>query len=202
MRKNIKENSFDGAPGGQSGAVTYSTGWGTYSSPSNSQTADHFSKDSKNTAGQQSGGPAGGKAPGPDKPSTDKLQNDVDHIFKKSDTPTPDEVASGLQYELGRMITKDKARAKQIVLGNLKKDPHFYSNLHMLNIDDKKMSVDERYRQANKQEISKIFQEIADARPRKYERMPAIESILKDMIAKKQERNQWKHGLTSEAPKE
>ena len=50
---------------------------------------------------------------------------------------------SALQYELSQMVKKDKAIAKQTVLKNLKTDPHYYSRLNMLNIDDKKMKVDE-----------------------------------------------------------
>ena len=50
---------------------------------------------------------------------------------------------SALQYELSNMVKKDKTIAKQTVLKNLKTDPHYYSRLNMLNIDDKKMKVDE-----------------------------------------------------------
>ena len=50
---------------------------------------------------------------------------------------------SALQYELSIMVKKDKAIAKQIVLKNMKDDPHYYSRLNMLNIDDEKMKVDE-----------------------------------------------------------
>jgi hypothetical protein len=41
------------------------------------------------------------------------------------------------------MVKKDKTIAKQIVLKNMRGDPHYYSNLDMLNIDDDKMKVDE-----------------------------------------------------------
>jgi uncharacterized protein YdcH (DUF465 family) len=204
MKKlNIKENEFSGAPGGHSGAINYSTGWGTHASPSNTQYPDRFyQSQGRNTAINQTGGPAGGKDPSMDMPQQDKLQKDVEQIFQKKDTPSPDEVASALQFEMGRMITKDKARAKSIVLNNLKEDPHFYSNLHMLNIDDKKMKVDEIVRGANKGEIAKIFQEIAEVRSQKYEVKPEIASVIRDMVAKKAERSFWKRGLTSEAPKE
>lgn len=76
----------------------------------------------------------------PDKqfdPEVDKLFHD------KKNTPSPDDIMSALQYELGRMVKKDKTIAKQVVLKNLQRDPQFYSRLHMLNIDDKTMQVDE-----------------------------------------------------------
>lgn len=200
LKKPIRENSFDGAPGGSAGTVNYATGWGTHASPGNSQFPDRFDIKGRNTADIQAGGPAGGKGVTGDTTQQDKLQVGVNQLFQKKDTPSPDEVASGLQYELGRMITKDKARAKEIVISHMRQDPHYYSNLHMLNIDDKKMKVDELARNANKQEITKIFQEMVDAKPRKYETKPEIASIIRDMTAKKQERSLWKQGKTSQAP--
>jgi hypothetical protein len=67
----------------------------------------------------------------------------VDQIFQKKQTPSPDEIMSALQYELSNMVKKDKTIAKQQVLKNLKTNPHYYSRLDMLNIDDDKMKVDE-----------------------------------------------------------
>ena len=68
----------------------------------------------------------------------------VDQLFQgKKQTPSPDEIMSALQYELGNMVKKDKVIAKQTVLKNMKNDPHYYSRLDMLNIDDKKMKVTE-----------------------------------------------------------
>jgi hypothetical protein len=67
------------------------------------------------------------------------FNQDVDQIYSKSDTPSPDEVLTGLKYEMQNMIKKDKARAKEIVLSKLKQDPHYYSKLKMWNIDDKEM---------------------------------------------------------------
>ena len=199
-KKPIKENSFDGSPGGMSGAISTATGWGTYASPSNTQYPDRFDTKGRNTADTQTGGPAGGKSVADTAPEEKKLDQGVKQIFQKKDTPSPDEVASGLQYELGRMITKDKNRAKEIVISNMKRDPHYYSNLHMLNIDDKKMKVDEMVRGSNKKEITKIFQDLAEARSQKYETKPQISEIMKDLIHKKQERNLWKQGKTSQAP--
>lgn len=67
----------------------------------------------------------------------------VDQLFQKKETPSPDEIMSALQYELSQMVKKDKTIAKQTVLSNLRIDPHYYSNLDMLNIDDDKMKIDE-----------------------------------------------------------
>ena len=197
----VRENSFDGSPGGMSGTINYSTGWATHASPGNTQYPDRFyQSQGKNTAANQSGGPSGGVDLTADAPTQDKLNKDVDKIFQKTDTPTPDEVAAGLQFEMGHMINRDKGRAKEKVLNNLKKDPHFYSNLHMLNIDDKKMKVDEVVRSTNKSELRKIFKEIAEDRSRVFETKPEIASVMQDLWRRKEERNLWKQGKTSQAP--
>ena len=196
----VKENSFEGGAAGSAGTVNYATGWGTYASPANTQYPDKFAGNrGKNTADQQDGGPAGGKNVASDMPQQSKLSGAVNKIFKKKDTPSPDEISSGLQFELGRMIQKDKGRAKEIVLNNMKQDPHYYSNLHMLNIDDKQMKVDES-RNTKKAELKNIFREMAEERPRKYEVKPAIASVMQDLWRKKEERSLWKQGKTAQAP--
>jgi len=195
-----KENSFEGGAAGSAGTVNYATGWGTYASPANAQYPDRFAGNrGNNTADQQQGGPAGGKSVTSDMPQQGKLAGAVNKIFKKKDTPSPDEIAAGLQYELGQMIQKDKGRAKETVLSNIKRDPHYYSNLHMLNIDDKQMKVDES-RLAKKAELKNIFQEMATERPKKYETKPEIAEVMKDLWRKKEERSLWKRGKTSQAP--
>ena len=80
-----------------------------------------------------------------DKPidPTKGLDKQVDKIFTKKITPTPDDILSALQWEMTQMVKKDKYIAKQIVLRNLKTDPKYYTRLNMLNIDDDKMKVDE-----------------------------------------------------------
>jgi len=200
-KSKLKENSFDGAPGGLAGAVNTQPGWGTFASPGNSQFPDRFDQQHKNKAGDQEGGPAGGKGPQADMPQQDKLRSDVNQIFKKADTPNPDEIASGLQFELGRMNPRDKVRAKQIVLTNMKTDPHYYSNLHMLNIDDKKMNMNEISRNVNKTEVGKIFQEMADERPKKFEVKPEIAAVMKELWQRKEARSLWKQGKTREQPR-
>lgn len=76
-------------------------------------------------------------------PDNKEFDKDVDQMFQKKITPTPDELMSALQYEMNQMVKKDKYIAKSIVLKNLKEDPKYYSRLNMLNIDDDKMKVDE-----------------------------------------------------------
>lgn len=73
----------------------------------------------------------------------DAFNGEVDQLFQKKITPTPDEIMSALQYELNQMVKKDKHIAKATVLKNLKEDPKYYTRLNMLNIDDDKMKVDE-----------------------------------------------------------
>jgi len=143
-KKSIQENEFFGAPGGQAGTISYGTGYGTPSSPDISQDPGHFGNN-LNMKGvdhmnHEETGSIEKQASIDPQSSFDK---NVDQIFQKKDTPSPDEIMSALQYELGQMIKKDKRVAKDIVLQNLKTDPHYYSRLNMLNIDDDKMKVTE-----------------------------------------------------------
>lgn len=122
----LKENAFDAAPGGTAGAITYQAPYGTPSGPNQTQDPDHFQSSNRNKARNQ--------------PKQGNRQKDLDQLYASPRTaPTPDEVITGIKYELGQQIKKDKAGAKQIVLTNLKKDPKFYSSLKQLNISDKDM---------------------------------------------------------------
>ena len=95
-----------------------------------------------------------------------ELDPKVDQLFKgKKQTPSPDEIMSAVQYELANMVKKDKMIAKQTVLKNMKNDPHHYSNLQNLNIDDDKMKVTEN------STTDKFFKTVA---------------VLDEMIAEKQ----------------
>ena len=49
----------------------------------------------------------------------------------------PDDIMVGLRWEMKRMEYPDKQRAKPIVLANLEKNPKFYSDLGMYNMDGK-----------------------------------------------------------------
>lgn len=65
--------------------------------------------------------------------SRQEFERDVDAI---KNVVTPDEILAGMQYELKKMVFKRKDTAKQIVVSNLKKDPKFYSNLKMMQVDE------------------------------------------------------------------
>jgi hypothetical protein len=165
----IQENSFDGAAGG-AGTLNYQTGYGTPGGGNITQDLSKFSSSDKTVshmAGADTTGSvvpkmperqdrvssSGGaispaamadtqKASKPLNPD-DSFEPQVNQLFKKKVTPSPDEILQGLQYELGNMVQKDKVIAKQTVLKNLKQDPTYYSRLGMLNIKDKDMKVDE-----------------------------------------------------------
>jgi hypothetical protein len=203
VKRTLRENAIDGAPGGGSGTLNYQTGYGTPSGGNTTQSPSHFSSSDKTTdhfqpntasgsavaampdrqqkdddgnaiktgypdgkivhdsdrkandgegvAGQKMGNKIMSPSAATDRAQSEKPLNpdqrfdpQVDQLFKgKKQTPSPDEIMSALQYELSQMVKKDKAIAKQTVLKNLKEDPHYYSRLNMLNIDDKKMKVDE-----------------------------------------------------------
>jgi hypothetical protein len=171
----LSENSFEAAPGGKSGTLTYQTPYGTPGGgdyvqdprhfASSDQSTDNFEPNtskgsgalpqlpnrpdvvnkSANTIDQTTSPAAAAEKKQSEKPldPTKEFDPQVDQIFQKKDTPSPDEIMAAVQYELGNMVKKDKAIAKQTVLSNYKEDPHYYSRLNMLNIDDDKMKVDE-----------------------------------------------------------
>lgn len=134
MSKSVKENSFDGAVAGSVGSVSFQPSLGTHSSPSNYQDSSKFNGyyDS-NTTGQ------------PDTQISDasgSFDGDVERLFKDKPKPTVDDIKTGIDYELSHMIHKDKNIAKQRVIANMKKHgADYYSNLDMLNIDDKNLDV-------------------------------------------------------------
>lgn len=200
--KKLRENSFDGAPGGSAGTLHYGTSWGTpgggnttqnpdkfKSSSSSTQSAGHFADSGENTGSmmpdrpdrvsssraaispasmQDKSGfenPSGKFSPAAnsDLQAANKPLNpdnyfdpQVDQLFQgKKNTPSPDDIMSALQYELSNMVKKDKTIAKATVLKNMKGDPEYYSKLHMLNIDDKDMKVDEAFNDDASQKIYK-----------------------------------------------
>ena len=106
----------------------------TFSSPDVSQNPTKFGF-VPNIAGSQSNITAVPPEDYDNKPMADpaKFEKEVEDIKTKV---TPDEVIAGIQYELKKMVYKRKDLAKILVVSNLKKDPKYYSKLHMLNIDD------------------------------------------------------------------
>lgn len=212
----IHENSFEGAPGGSAGTLNYSTGWGTPSGGNITQNPDKFSSSDKTTNHFEPNTESGSAVPRlPDRPDrvsknvismdkkspsgnandmqankpldpTKEFDPQVDQIFKKKQTPSPDEIMSALQYELNNMTKKDKVIAKQIVLKNLKQDPHYYSRLHMLNIDDKDMKVDES-KKTTFDKTKSVLDEMIAARKKTsaIADTPELNQIFKDLYAKR-----------------
>lgn len=116
-----------------------------------------------------------------------QLDPQVDQMFQKKQTPTPDEIMSALQYELGNMVKKDKFIAKQTVLKNMKTDPHFYSTLQNLNIDDKKMKVDESSNMDKFSKTKAVLDEMIAARKKvtSIAATPELNKIFKDLYKKR-----------------
>ena len=112
-----------------------------------------------------------------------EFNKDVDQLFTKKITPTPDEILSALQYELNQMVKKDKHIAKATVLKNLKQDPKYYSRLDMLNIDDDKMKVDESTISKTKAVLDQMISERQQRRP--VENSPEITDIFKELWDKR-----------------
>ncbi len=67
--------------------------------------------------------------------SQDSAWDYVKDVEQIKDKVTPDEVLMGIDYEMKKLVLKDKSVAKQIVVQNLKKDSKYYSKLHMMGID-------------------------------------------------------------------
>lgn len=206
----VKENSFEGAPGGGSGTLNYQTGYGTPSGGNVTQNPSHFASSDKTTNHFQPNTNSGSAVPSmPDRPdrkssntlggttspaaNAEKMASEkplnpdqeldpkVDQLFQKKQTPSPDEIMSALQYELSNMVKKDKTIAKQQVLKNLKTDPHYYSRLDMLNIDDKKMKVDEN--SSTFEKTKAVLDEMIAARQKNVAvaNTPEINQIFKDL---------------------
>ena len=130
---------------------------------------------------------------------TKEFDPQVDQVFQKKDTPSPDEIMMGLQYELTNMVKKDKAIAKQVVMDNLKENPHYYSRLGMLNIDDKNMKVDENIMKENQTKLvdkstfdktKAVLDEMIATRQKNVAlaNTPEINQIFKDLTDKRQAR--------------
>lgn len=118
---------------------------------------------------------------------TKGMDKQIDKLFTKKVTPTPDEILSALQWEMNQMVKKDKYIAKQIVLKNLKEDPKYYVRLNMLNIDDDKMKVDESKKTTFDKTKSLLDQMISDRkhRSRPVQNSTEINTIFEDLWTKR-----------------
>lgn len=130
----LGDRMMQGLPYGQGGAVTGASSYGTYNSPDVSQNPDKFgSLVDKSKITSNSNNSLDVVSPNADETTPETYEDDVDSIKFKV---TPDEVLCGIDYEMRKMVLKDKQVAKQNVVNNLKKDPQFYSKLHSLDITD------------------------------------------------------------------
>lgn len=200
----VKENEFYGAPGGGAGTISYGIGYGTPSSPDISQNTDAFSSNNTNKAVNQGGNTA------KDAPKSGSAEQALNAIYAKKDTPTPDEIITGIKYELKNQIKKDKGKAKEEVLKNLRTDPHYYSSLRMLGIDDEHMMDNVTAMSETKQhpndapakmkvtsnidETKKIFAEMVKNKDEKYVVNSGICDVMKQIREAKIQRSAWKTG--------
>ena len=168
------DRMMQGLPFAQGGAVSGASDVSTFTSPDVAQNPNQFgtlmdkSKITVNAKDSMSKitpfGPYTGQNPR-------DYVGDVEKIKYKV---TPDEVIMGIDYEMKKLVLKDKQVAKQNVVNNLKKDPQYYSKLHMLDIqdgEDKKKS-DETPDYSTPQE-------------------KAITEIMRDLHEKKKQRRNW-----------
>ena len=184
-KKPLKENEFTGAPAGM-GSIASAPGWGTHSSPDVSQDPSKF--------GHGGGAKNILPAKGPQAQSgSAELARDVDKLMAKPNVPTVDDVACGLDYELSQMVVKEKNLAKQRVIANLKKNPHYYSDLDQLNINMDK-TPEEIKKDQQMAERKNIFKDMIENhngfRPKR-EVTPELEEVMKQMWEDKQKRRSW-----------
>ena len=193
----IQENSNDMAIAGNTGAVSYGTGWGTHSSPTVSQNSANFAHSDQNKATNQKSIGRNSNTATSTPASASAYDSAIDQLYSKPVTPSPDEVLTGLKYELQNMIKKDKSRAKELVLNNLIQDPHFYGGLKMLGInDDDMMNVNPPQPQTQgttneeqqMMERLKILNEMIKAKGKKAETPQSYKDALADTRQKKNDR--------------
>lgn len=117
----LGDRSMTGHSYSQGGAVGSSAGGtlNTFSGPDNSQNVNQFYSNYNNTVQY-------------DQENAWEYVKDIENI---KDKVTPDEVVMGIKYEMKKQVVPDKNKAKFVVVNNLKKDPKYYSRLHMLGID-------------------------------------------------------------------
>ena len=155
------DRMMQGLPYNQGGAVTGASNWDTFSSPDVSQNPDKFgtlTDKSKLTVTDKESmqviapfGPYTGQNP-------EDYEKGVDQVKYKV---TPDEVLAGIDYEMKKMVLKDKQVAKQNVVNNLKKDPQYYSKLRMLGVDEEDESdKPQDFRTPQEKAIAEIMQKM------------------------------------------
>lgn len=159
------DRMMQGLPFAQGGAVSGASDLSTFTSPDVSQDPNHFgtlTDKSKITATDKQSmqviapfGPYTGQNP-------HDYVRDVEQVKYKV---TPDEVLAGIDYEMKKLVLKDKQVAKQNVVNNLKKDPQYYSKLHMLDIEDgTEITTPQDYRTPQEKAIAEIMRDLHEAK--------------------------------------
>lgn len=133
----LKENEMGdrmmtGLPYAQGGGLG-TTGVDTINSPDISQSPEKFKYPQTAASASDITTPTPDQYDNTSPQGREDFESDVDAI---KNVVTPDEVLAGMQYELKKMVFKRKDTAKQLVVANLKKDPKFYSKLHMMQVDE------------------------------------------------------------------
>jgi hypothetical protein len=128
------DRMMQGLPYGQGGAITGASGLDTFSSPDVTQDPSKFGtlddKSKLTASSKDSVTKISPFAPYTGQDPWDYVK-DVENIKYKV---TPDEVIMGIDYEMKKLVLKDRQVAKAMVVKNLKKDPKYYSKLHMLGV--------------------------------------------------------------------
>jgi hypothetical protein len=161
----LGDRMMQGLPYGQGGAVSGASDVSTFDSPDVSQDPSNFgtltdkskiTADAKDSMSKISPfGPYTGQNP-------KDYVGDVEKIKYKV---TPDEIIMGIDYEMKKLVLKDKQVAKQNVVNNLKKDHQYYSKLHMLDItDEPEKSEEPDYRTPQEKAIAEIIRDLHEAK--------------------------------------
>lgn len=131
----LGDRMMQGLPYGQGGAIAGAVEPGvldTFASPDVVQDPSKYGSllNKANLTAKQTQATISPMAPYNGKDPWDYVK-DVEQIKYKV---TPDEIIMGIDYEMKKLVLKDKQVAKQKVVNNLKKDPKYYSKLHMLGV--------------------------------------------------------------------
>jgi len=128
----LGDRMMQGLPFGQGGAVSGASNLDTFSSPDVTQDPIKFDtlSDKSNLTAPETQAAITPFGPFTDQNPWDYVR-DVEQIKYKV---TPDEVITGMDYEMKKLVLKDRQVARTNVVKNLKKDPKYYSKLHMLGV--------------------------------------------------------------------
>jgi len=178
----LGDRMMQGLPYGQGGAVTGASSFDTFSSPDVSQNPDKFGslvdKSKLSANSKQSMNIISPFSP-ENEESPEDYEKDVDAVKY---TVTPDEVLCGIDYEMKKMVLKDKQVAKQNVVNNLKHDPQYYSKLKMLDIVDEEPEQSEKSEKPDNQPVNNELDEFYTPQEKE------IRGIMREMYKKRYNR--------------